>query len=189
MSFFWQAILVEGGMAVLAILIAFFSGLDFLSYCQFGTETLYMTSWALFLLMAAYCIFRLLPLAALKRIDRIVRELYWQHMSHLSLAQLALIAALAGIGEELLFRGVIQLGLGELGLGRLSAILISSLLFGGVHAITPTYCLLAFAISFYLGFLFSWSDNIIVPITVHAFYDLFVFLFIRWSPKRAAFVK
>jgi membrane protease YdiL (CAAX protease family) len=93
------------------------------------------------------------------------------------------IAALAGIGEELFFRGMIQLGLsGVLGLEVWHAILIASLIFGLAHAVTLTYFILAFVISVYLGFIFDFTDNLLVPIAIHAFYDFFVFLYIRYTP-------
>ena len=48
----------------------------------------------------------------------------------------------AGIGEELLFRGVVQ-ALLERWLGPWIALGVASILFGLVHALTPTYALLA----------------------------------------------
>ena len=96
---------------------------------------------------------------------------------------MALVAALAGFGEELLFRGLLQLGFSKI-LHVWLAIFVTSLIFGLAHAVTPTYCVLAFLISLYLGFLLIHTENLVVPIIVHAFYDFFVFLFILWTPKK-----
>ena len=184
MSFFWQAILVEGGLAIIAIFAdLLFLGLHYWQYCWCDRETLRQIAWGLLPLLAGYFLLQALPFAPLQRIDRFVRDVFRQHMGHLKLWQLALIAVLAGIGEELFFRGMIQLGLSNL-LDVWLAILITSLIFGLAHAITPTYFFLAFVISLYLGFLFVHTENLFVPIAVHALYDFFVFLYIRFTPHK-----
>jgi len=186
MSFFWLAVLVEGGLAVIAILAdVLWLGLNFWQYVRCDGETLWQITWGLLPLIAGYFILQALPFKALQRIDRFVRELFQQHMSHLPIWQLAVIAALAGIGEELFFRGLIQLGLAEgLGINVWIAILIASLIFGLAHAVTLTYFLLAFLVSVYLGFIFDFTGNLFVPIAIHALYDFFVFLYIRFTPHK-----
>ena len=187
MSFFWQAVLVEGGLAVIAFVGIFF-GLYYWEYCWCNGETIWQITWGLLPLIAGYFVLQTLPFSGLQRIDRLVREFFRQYMGRLKLWQLALIAALAGIGEELFFRGLLQLGL-SLFLDVWLAILITSLIFGLAHAITPTYFLLAFIISLYLGFLFVHTGNLIVPIAIHALYDMFVFLFIRYTPHKQEITK
>ena len=81
-----------------------------------------------------------------------------------------LVALAAGIGEELLFRGVIQAGLENL-LGPWGGLIIASLLFGLVHAMTRTYFILTTVIGLYLGLLYQWTGNLLVPILVHFLYD------------------
>jgi membrane protease YdiL (CAAX protease family) len=185
MSFFWQAILVEGGLAVIAILtdLLFRLGLNYWEHCWCNAETLQQIAWGLLPLIAGYFVLQVLPLSALRQIDHFVRELFWQHMGHWKLWQLALVAALAGLGEELLFRGLIQMGLSHL-MDVWLAILLTSLIFGLAHAVTPAYCFLAFVISLYLGFLFVHTENLFVPIAIHALYDFFVFLYIRFTPRK-----
>jgi len=185
MSFFWQAILVEGGLAVVAILadVLFRLGLEYGAHCWCNSETLRQIAWGLLPLIAGYCVLHVLPFAGLRRVDRFVRELFWHHMGHWKLWQLVLVAALAGLGEELFFRGLLQLGFSSITHVWL-AVLLTSLIFGLAHAITPTYFFLAFIISLYLGFLFVLTGNLLVPIAIHALYDLFVFLFIRCTPHR-----
>jgi len=183
MSFFWLAVLVEGGLAVVAILAdVLLFGLHFLKYVWCDGNTLWQIAWGLLPLIAGYFVLQALPLAPLRRVDRLVRELFQQHMSHLKLWQLAVIAALAGIGEELFFRGLLQLGLSSgLGLQVWLAIIIASLIFGLAHAGTWTYFLLAFMISVYFGFLLDYTGNLFVPIAIHALYDFVVFLYIRFT--------
>ena len=185
MSFFWQAVLVEGGLAVVAILVdlIFGLGLYYWEHCWCDGETLYHIACAVLPLIAVYFVLQAVPIASLRRIDRLVRDVFQQHMAPLSLWQLALIAALAGIGEELFFRGLLQMGLCTF-VDVWLAVLIASLVFGLAHSITPTYVLLAFVISLYLGFLFVYTGNLFIPIAIHALYDFFVFMFIRLTPHK-----
>ena len=185
MSFFWQAVLVEGGLAIVAIFtdILFHLGLNYWAYFKFGSETPLQIAWGLLPLVVGYLVLQRLPFESLRRIDLLVRELFQQHMAHWKLWQLALVATLAGLGEELFFRGLFQLGLSTF-VDVWMAILLTSLLFGLAHAVTFLYCILAFIISFYLGFLFVHTDNLIVPIAVHALYDFLVFMYIWLTPHR-----
>jgi membrane protease YdiL (CAAX protease family) len=185
MSFFWQAVLVEGGLAVIAILVdlLFSLGFNYWEHCKYNGETLQQIAWGLLPLAIGYFVLQILPFAALRHIDRLVRELFWQHMGHWKLWQLALVAALAGLGEELLFRGLIQQYFATI-VDVWLAVFLTSLIFGLAHAVTPTYCLLAFVISLYLGFLFVHTENLFVPIAIHALYDFAVFLYIRFTPHK-----
>ncbi len=85
--------------------------------------------------------------------------------------QLFAIAAAAGIGEELLFRGLIQ-GAITSAAGPAIGLFTASLLFGLAHAITGTYAVLAAAVGVYLGLLGLLTGGVWVPIVVHALYDL-----------------
>jgi uncharacterized protein len=98
-----------------------------------------------------------------------------------SLAQLAIISALAGLGEETLFRGVIQAGAAE-GIGGPNgvwlALLLAAVLFGLLHLITPTYGILAGLVGLYLGWLWLLSGNLLTPIVAHAAYDFLALVYL-----------
>jgi membrane protease YdiL (CAAX protease family) len=85
--------------------------------------------------------------------------------------QLFAIAAAAGIGEELLFRGLIQ-GAITSAAGPAIGLFAASLLFGLAHAITGIYAVLAAVVGVYLGLLGLLTGGVWVPIVVHALYDL-----------------
>ena len=76
----------------------------------------------------------------------------------------------AGLGEEVLFRGLVM-GAILLWLGPLPAILASSLLFGALHWVTPAYAAHATLLGLYLGGLYVLTGTLLVPILVHAIYD------------------
>ena len=99
-------------------------------------------------------------------LDEFLRPIFGQW----SLAQIALISLFAGIGEEILFRGVIQGALESSG-GPLPAIIVASLLFGLFHTITPAYALIATLIGIYLGAFKLMTNNLLTPIIIHSLYD------------------
>jgi uncharacterized protein len=85
--------------------------------------------------------------------------------------QLACLAAVAGISEEVLFRGVLQVGL-DGWLPETGALVVASVAFGLVHAATRVYALFAGLVGFYLGSLFLWQSSLVPPILAHGLYDL-----------------
>lgn len=107
------------------------------------------------------------PLARIRRFfDAVVRPMF----ASCTPLDLAGIALAAGVGEESLFRGVLQPALGR-SMGAGPALAASSVLFGLLHPITPTYAVLAGLIGAYLGGVWLASDNLLVVITAHALYD------------------
>ncbi len=114
------------------------------------------------------------PIGPLANLKRFVRELVVPLFAQLNLAQLALISSLAGIGEEMLFRGVLQdllaRGIGGAA-GLLVGLLVGSVVFGLCHWVTRTYAVLAMLIGLYMGVLLIASGSILAPIVAHAVYD------------------
>jgi len=92
----------------------------------------------------------------------------------LSIVQLAVLSILAGVGEELLFRGIVQAGIAH-GIGGMVGtaigLIAAAMLFGFAHALSPAYFVLATLIGFYLGAIWLWTDNLLTPIIAHAGYD------------------
>jgi membrane protease YdiL (CAAX protease family) len=87
-----------------------------------------------------------------------------------SLLELAALAAIAGISEEVLFRGVVQVGLTQW-LPPVGALLITSILFGLVHFASPAYAVLGCVMGLYLGTLFLVQGSLLAPIVAHGLYD------------------
>lgn len=84
--------------------------------------------------------------------------------------QIAVIALLAGLGEEMLFRGIIQQGL-QGWLGPWPGLFVASFVFGAAHWVSRSYMLFACLMGLYLGLLYWRTDNLLVPIIIHALYD------------------
>jgi membrane protease YdiL (CAAX protease family) len=114
------------------------------------------------------------PLPPLKRIVDILDETIVPLFRDCDFPQFAIIALLAGMGEEMLFRGIVQVSIAQefpepygpwIGLG------VAAVLFGLLHLVTPTYAVMATLIGLYLGWLWLAIGNLLVPITVHTIYD------------------
>ena len=86
----------------------------------------------------------------------------------------------AGVGEEMLFRGILQ---GELvsKVGDAVALGSSAIVFGALHAVTPLYAILASVASLYFGELYLSSHNLAVPIVCHSVYDVWALLSAHWA--------
>jgi membrane protease YdiL (CAAX protease family) len=85
---------------------------------------------------------------------------------------------LAPIGEELLFRGIIQTGIrkllpprGRSLYHRWVAISITALLFGGMHFSTPHHVPALVVLGLLLGFLYERRGSLTVPIIVHMLFN------------------
>jgi membrane protease YdiL (CAAX protease family) len=105
-----------------------------------------------------------------QRLVQLVVEQVGPLLAPLSLSQLALLAAVAGFSEEVLFRGVLQVGFGAW-LPEAGSLLVTSFLFGLVHFASREYALMAGIMGAYLGLLFLAQGNLLAPIVTHALYD------------------
>jgi membrane protease YdiL (CAAX protease family) len=89
----------------------------------------------------------------------------------------------AGIGEEMLFRGVLQYELVSRW-GPVVGVGVASVVFGALHAVTPLYAALAGIASVYFGALYLWTDNLAIPIVCHAFYDVCALMYAHYEVSR-----
>ena len=171
-SVFTMAVIFEGGLLVLAW------GLGHLLGAPVGEQTTFTPS--AFVLGAAatvplvaglYWILHT-PWEVLARLRGAIEDTVVPLFAGCPVWGIALISILAGVGEEALFRGVLQTYFaGHLGLGVVPALLVTSSLFGLVHPVTALYAVMAGLIGLYLGVLAIWHDNLLVPMVVHALYD------------------
>jgi len=106
-----------------------------------------------------------------------------------TLLELGMISLAAGLGEEALFRGVIQTYLHQLmgpDAGPAVPILLTSLLFGLVHYVTREYFIISAVMGAYLGLWFYYTGDIIVPIVIHTLYDWFALAYMKkYAPELA----
>lgn len=120
--------------------------------------------------LAAVALLLRAPWEPIRRMIREADELVRPLFADCVLTDFAAIAAAAGLGEELLFRGGVQVLLTK-PLGLWGALVVSNVLFGMAHLVTRTYALIAAILGLYLGATFALTGNLLVPIVAHALYD------------------
>lgn len=126
-------------------------------------------------------------LLAYRRLEVQVRELLGRLFRGAPPGSVVLLALLAGTGEEMLVRGVLQGWLaGQLPVAW--AILLAALAFGLAHYISGLYFVFATLIGIYLGLVYHVTDNLLVVGLAHALYDWIVIrLYLRTGRRPQQF--
>jgi membrane protease YdiL (CAAX protease family) len=179
------AVVFEGGLVFVALGLGLVFRIDpFAEFRVDGTAVLPGLAAALppFLLVVVTDRFRF---SGLERIKRIVLQLLGPSLAACRWYELVFVAALAGFGEELVFRGVLQrllerwLNFG--GSGPIAGLIVSNVIFGLFHCLTPTYAILAAGMGIYFGVLLDASHppNVVIPMLAHGLYDFLAFLLLR----------
>ena len=167
----------EGSLVALAIVLGWLLGTWPLETFHFDPYHVLLALGATVPPLALFWLCIKFPLGPLKEIVQLMDEKVVPLFRDCRLVQLAVIAALAGLGEEMLFRGVVQEWIAG-PCGPWIGLLAAAVLFGLLHAVTLTYALLAGLIGLYLGWLWMETDNLLVPVTVHGLYDFLVLAYL-----------
>ena len=181
--------LFEAGLGGIAWLLGLLIGYSPLATIHWTWMSLFWGVIGTLPLIVGLLCFQQSQATAFIEIRRVVEEVVVPMFRGFALWQLAAVALLAGAGEEILFRGFIQGGLVELldflevPAATLFGLLLASLLFGLLHPLTKTYALLCALAGLYLGCFWLWSDNLVVPILIHAFYDFFALAYLVGRPS------
>jgi membrane protease YdiL (CAAX protease family) len=181
------AVLVEGGLLVLAAVLGWaFDHPPLGELIWNGADALRGVACAAPMLLV-FLAFQRWPVGPLRRLQRFAEEVVRPLLEPCSVIDLLGISALAGLGEEVLFRGV-MLGTLEAWIGWVGAFILTSVLFGLLHAVTLTYTLLATLAGLYLGIICRWSSppNILIAVVAHALYDFVALLWLLRSSGSAA---
>ena len=96
-----------------------------------------------------------------------------------------LVSIMAGVGEELLFRGFLYAWFRDLA-GPTPALLGSSFLFGMAHFVSPAYAIFAGLAGIYFGWLFEASGDVLTPMIAHGLYDFLAISYYLYGKKRDA---
>ncbi|MEK6236306.1 MAG: CPBP family intramembrane metalloprotease [Planctomycetales bacterium] len=173
-----MAVLVEGGMFVLALIFGALAGhgpLEGMRWSprDFGVALLATTPLLVLLLIVTH-----VPFGPLRRLQHTVQSDLVPLFRECTLLDLAIISLLAGLGEEALFRGFLQPWIGGW-TSPLMGWVAASVLFGLAHLVTVTYAVLAMLMGLYLGWLWlAVEKNLLVVILVHGLYDFAAFVYL-----------
>jgi membrane protease YdiL (CAAX protease family) len=177
-QFFRMAVVFEGGLVLAGVALGWLMTPLAWEAARWSAEAVALGAvWSLPPL-AALVFLRQLRGGAVGALNQTVDKLLVPLFANLKLWQFGVVSALAGIGEELLFRGVLQAVLADR-TGAIAAIVLTSVVFGLAHLITPLYGLLAALVSLYLGWLFVQYENLAVPMVTHAVYDFVALVYLE----------
>ncbi|MCG2581034.1 MAG: CPBP family intramembrane metalloprotease [Marinobacter sp.] len=95
---------------------------------------------------------------------------------------LVILSIMAGFGEELLFRGVIQGWLTER-FGAVFALAVAAIGFGLVHFLSFLYFVIATLLGVVLGLAYVWSESLLLIMVWHGVYDLVALYCLRRYPS------
>ncbi|WP_206028441.1 CPBP family intramembrane glutamic endopeptidase [Thalassoroseus pseudoceratinae] len=179
-QFLKNALFVEGGLVVLGAGLAFFTGLwDEIRIEWTSMAVLAGVSWTIPLLLV-YGVIDRFPVGGLRDVQDFLWNTFGPILRQMRWYDILLISILAGWGEELVFRGVLQTQVEHWGWPQPAVWLTTNLIFGLMHAVTPWYVVLAAIAGCYFSFLLDVTGerNLLVPIIVHALYDFVVLMYI-----------
>ena len=188
-------IIVEGGLVILALTLAWFGlwdhsqPLDDLLEGWNAWKTPVLTGCIATIPMLGYLVlFHFWKPTFYRPMQQFVEKKLKPMFQGSSLVQLLVLSLMAGFGEELFFRWCLQGGLTQLlvpSLGAAVAIAIgvvsASLVFGACHWVNATYGVTTTLVGIYLGMLMVWSGSWLVPAISHALFDFVAMIYIaRW---------
>ncbi len=177
-----QTVKMELSFAVIAI-----CGLYFLSLTPpvVGSNLLVTLSFALIAPIATYAV----GMASMRYSGQWVRRqmvaIYKQVgplFRDMSIGQMVVIGIAAGVCEELFFRALLQNAL-ELKLSGVWALVIASIVFGAMHAMTFLYFIMATVMGLILGYAYQVTGDLIGVMAWHAVYDVIAIYVMARKPQ------
>ncbi len=172
-----QALVVEAALGLIAIAIGWLFGAPIIRQFDGSLRAVLIGFAASVPMIAVLFATRLVHRGPIGRLNRAVDRMVTPLFVDCGLGDFAMISLVAGFGEEMLFRGLIQSLLSRW-LGAIAGLAIASVVFGLAHSITASYAALATAIGAYLGGIFLWRDELLAPSIAHAVYDFVALVYL-----------
>ena len=164
------AVFFEGGLAPLSLFLGWWLGHNPLAQFAWSRTDAFWGAVAALPLVGLFVATLHFPFGPLKRIKEFCEEEFVPMLAGSSWSDMALIALSAGVGEEMLFRGVIQSSL-VAWVGVRGGLIVASVFFGLLHPISIPYIFLTIFVGFYLGSAFLLAGNLLTVMVTHTLYD------------------
>lgn len=182
-NLFKLATLFQGGILILGLLIAWLVGINLGEVWIWSSESILRGVLATIPMLVVFGVTERCDWDPFSRIRKFLNETLGPVIVRCSIWELLYLAFLAGISEEILFRGAIQNSLALWSV--VGSVLITNLLFGICHAFSRAYFFLATAAGFYLSWVAGWEEQNLLPaVLAHTLYDFVALLFVRWEAAR-----
>jgi membrane protease YdiL (CAAX protease family) len=176
-DFFVKACIFEASLILVAILLGWIADIDPFENIYFSESAIVYGIVGTLPLVLMFIALEHIEEESFKKIRRLLLETLGPGLHGYHWADLFILAVIAGISEEILFRGVIQPWM-EMGWGFRAGLIGSNIVFGLVHAVTPLYAVLASLVGIYLGLALDYEGdrNVLIPIIIHSLYDFLAFV-------------
>ncbi len=165
------AAVVQGGVLLLALIVAYTLGLSPAKSVRWEMRDLIGGLLAVLPMLVVY---RYSP-----GLRKLASDSLGESLARCRWYDLVGLAVLAGVGEELLFRGMLYEGL--LPLNLWVAVIVSNVAFGMLHALSWNYFVTTTTIGLGMHMLAGISEprNLLAPMVAHSVYDLVAFFLLR----------
>src|SRR4051812_16809135 len=184
---FAMAVVVEGGIAVAALIVAWVFRVSLRDmFPELGAPLLSAISRGLLATLPMLVIFWLLVNSNWPMMRQMREQVQWlidEMFPSRSIGQFAMIATLAGVGEELLFRGAIQSIVANW-TTPVIGLTITSVLFGLAHALSKLYFLFAVAVGAFFGWMTLSYNDLVAPMIAHGVYDFLALAYLSRRKKQ-----
>jgi hypothetical protein len=167
---FATAVIAEAGLGLLGVVLAWALGISLVSELVVSRGAVLRGLAACGPMLMMLAALELVTWEPIERLRQLVDQFTHAMFRESRWWELALVCVAAGVGEEVFFRGTLQAWISGW-TNPYVALLAVSIAFGLLHAITPTYFILATLIGLYLGALALVYDDLIAPIVAHTVYD------------------
>jgi membrane protease YdiL (CAAX protease family) len=184
---FPMAVVVEGAIALVAVALAWLFGVPLPEQFPTGMPLVWAIVRGIAVAIPLFALFlwmRHSIWAPLRQLRQQVEMLIGAMFPAASIGQLAMVAVLAGVGEELLFRGVVQTKLIDWTTPA-AGILLASLLFGLAHSLSKLYFFLATLIGLCFGWMTWQYNDLVAPMVAHTLYDFAALWWLCRKRRRA----
>lgn len=121
-----------------------------------------------------------IPWSHLKKVSQKTKDVLCDMLKTSSRFNRFLVCFLAGIGEEILFRGFVFVAIFEFwpwgleyNLNIIAAVIVSSVLFGFGHYVTLLYFIITGLLGVAFCLVFLWTGSLIAPVVAHVLYDFY----------------
>lgn len=176
-QFVSYAVTTEGGLFLLGFFLAYVFGFPVVPHLALEPDSII---WGIAAFIPLASIVSLIELdrgrwlgriyQSFDRIVDLLEPVVGKAIVGMGWTEIIVISALAGLGEEVLFRGVLQNWLG---------LIPAAFIFGALHALSTTYFVMTVLVGCYLGGLYIMTDNLWAPILTHGIYDAFALYLLR----------
>jgi membrane protease YdiL (CAAX protease family) len=175
--FFKTACVFEAALIVVALLLGWIADINPVALLYFSEPAIAIGVFGTMPLFLLFLAMEYLPQKSLATIRNLLLRTLAPNLHQRHWTDLLLLATIAGVSEELLFRGVIQPWI-AVSWGYTAGLWVSNIIFGLVHAITPLYALLVTFVGIYLSLSMTVAEenNLLIPIIIHSLYDFLAFI-------------